>query len=175
MYQQYEAAGKGLKKVFIGEVLCLLSFIPVVGAVLSVVGLVLTLVGLHSAGSTHPGFKTAFTVSIISLILGVIAIFASFLNIVTTILSLVEVYLVCNAAGELLREKGDAYQADKGVRVWKMYMVCTVVTVVCLLLSLIPVLGIIAAVVALIASIVLVVAGILYLIFLYRAQESLMS
>lgn len=171
----YTRASKGLKYIFIGEILAILSLIPLIGGILAIVGLVLQLVGMYTAGEVHRGFKTAFTVTIINLVLSFVSAFVPFMSILTTILGLVEVYLVCQAAADLLREKGDEFQADKGLRVWKMYLVCTVITVVCMVLALIPLLGLIAAVVAVIASIVLLVAGILYIIFLYRAQESLNS
>lgn len=176
MHEQYRLAGKGLFLVFVGQILNIFALIPIVGAILSVVGLVLTLVGLHSAGQYHPGYKTAFTVSIVSLVISVINIFAvGLLGIVTAILSLVIVYYICTATAELLSSKGDGMLAEKGLKIWKMYKNCTIVTVVCLILAFVPILGIIAAIVAFIAAIVLIVAGILYIIFLYKAQASLQS
>ena len=176
MHEQYRVAGKGLFYVFIGQILNLFALIPVLGSILSVVGLVLMLVGLHSAGQCHPGYKTAFTVSIISLVVSVINIFAlGLLSIVTAILGLVAFYYICTTTAELLSSKGDSQLAEKGLKLWKMYMTCTIVTVVCLILAFIPILGILAARVAVIAGIVLIVAGILYIIFLYKAQASLQS
>ena len=173
MSEQYALAGRGLKNVFIGQILCILSFFPFVGPILAIIGLVLNLVGLNTASQAHPGYKTAFTVAIVSIVVSILSIFLSFLSIVTTILGLVMVYYICTTSAELLGAKGDAYQAAKGLSVWKLYLGCTVVTVVCLLLAFIPIINIFAAIVSVIAAIVLLVAGILYVIFLYKAQESL--
>ena len=50
----YTTAGRGLKTMFIGEIVCLFSFIPFVG----LIGLIVTLVGLNTASKAHPGYKT---------------------------------------------------------------------------------------------------------------------
>ena len=42
---------KALKWIFIAEILCLLAFIPVVGAVLALIGFILNLVALYGYNS----------------------------------------------------------------------------------------------------------------------------
>ena len=45
-YMDYTAAGRGLNKIFVGEILAILSFIPLLGGILALVGLILILAGL---------------------------------------------------------------------------------------------------------------------------------
>ena len=66
---------------------------------------------------------------------------------------------------------------DRGVVVWKINVICTIVAVVCTLLSMIPVvsLQLLASIVTLIATIAQLVGCILYMLFLrdaYRIMES---
>ncbi len=175
MYDTYRTAGRGLHLIFLGQIFCLFSFIPLLGAFLSIAGLILHILGLNTAKSAHPSLQNAFMVAIINVVVAVVSIFVAPLGIVITILSLVEFYYICNGACALLADKGDHYQADNGRRVWKLYMGCMVVTIICTALAFIPILGLLALVVAVIAAIVLLVAGILFIIFLYKAHQSLMS
>ena len=99
--------------------------------------------------------------------------FIGVLNIVTSILSLVVIYLVCTTTAGLLEVKGDLGTAARGRFAWKFYGGCTALVVVCSILSLIPLVNILAMVVIVPASIASVVGGILLLIFLYRACKSL--
>ena len=48
-YSNYSEVSRGLNKIFIGELLTILGFIPLLGWILSLVGLILTLVGLNEA------------------------------------------------------------------------------------------------------------------------------
>ena len=107
------------------------------------------------------------------LVLSALAVFIGVLSIVTSILSLVVIYLVCTTTAGLLEVKGDLGTAARGRFAWKFYGGCTALVVVCSILSLIPLVNILAMVVIVPASIASVVGGILLLIFLYRACKSL--
>ncbi len=173
-------AGKGLKTVFIGEILCLLGFIPVLGTIAALVGLILTLVGLNTAGRGDSGYQTAFKIAIINLVVGfgggILSMFASgvgqLVNVVSSILGFLLVYFICTTTSCLL-ESRDGALAARGVTVWKLYAGCTVVLVVCSLVVLIPVLNVIAAAAAVVTAVVQIVAMVLYLIFLYKASDAL--
>ena len=169
----YTAAGSGLKKVFIGEILSILSFIPLVGGILALVGLILNLVGLNEASRASEGYRTAFTLSIVSIVLAVLTLVLPILSVVGSILSFVVVYLVCITTADILDECGDSDTAAKGRFVWKLYVVCTVILVVCGLVALIPGAAILAGLVIIPTAIASLVAGIQYLIFLYRAYNFL--
>lgn len=166
-------AGSRLEKMFYGQILSILVIIPLVGWIAAIVGIVLFLVGLHEAAGADEGYRTAFYVEIGILVLSVLAVFIGVLNIVTSILSLVVIYLVCTTTAGLLEVKGDLGTAARGRFAWKFYGGCTALVVVCSILSLIPLVNILAMVVIVPASIASVVGGILLLIFLYRACKSL--
>ena len=149
-------AGSGLEKMFYGQILSILVIIPLVGWIAAIVG-----------------YRTAFYVEIGILVLSVLAVFIGVLSIVTSILSLVVIYLVCTTTAGLLEVKGDLGTAARGRFAWKFYGGCTALVVVCSILSLIPLVNILAMVVIVPASTASVVGGILLLIFLYRACKSL--
>ena len=94
----YTTAGRGLKTMFIGEIVCLFSFIPFVG----LIGLIVTLVGLNTASKAHPGYKTAFTIAIVNIVVSLLCVFLGPLSILVSILSVVMVYMICTTSAELL-------------------------------------------------------------------------
>lgn len=61
MYGDYALAGKGLKTLFLSEIVGLiatvLSGVALVGSLAGLAGLILGLVGLHTASPTHPYLK----------------------------------------------------------------------------------------------------------------------
>ena len=161
-------AGSGLEKMFYGQILSILVIIPLVGWIAAIVGIVLFLVGLHEAAGADEGYRTAFYVEIGILVLSVLAVFIGVLNIVTSILSLVVIYLVCTTTAACLRSKATWHGSPGTVCVEVLWGLHGLV-VVCSILSLIPLVNILAMVVIVPASIASVVGGILLLIFLYRA------
>lgn len=184
MYEDYALAGKGLKTLFLSEIVGLiatvLSGVALVGSLAGLAGLILGLVGLHTASPTHPYFKNAFFTSVgnivanfLGALLGESGFFSGILSICSGILGLLTVYYVCMAASHLLSGKGDQACADKGGTVWKLYAVCTLVSIVCAVLVLVPIINIAAALLLIIVALVMFVAGILYLVFLYQASQSL--
>ena len=110
-------AGSGLEKMFYGQILSILVIIPLVGWIAAIVGIVLFLVGLHEAAGADEGYRTAFYVEIGILVLSVLAVFIGVLNIVTSILSLVVIYLVCTTTAGLskatwARQPGDGLRGS---------------------------------------------------------------
>lgn len=167
---------KALKWIFIAQILVLLSFIPVVGAILSIIGLVLELVALYGASKLDQGYHTAFILTIVGIVLGVLnlfvgdGVFASLVSIVSTVVSLGTLYFVITTSCKHLEASGSAEVAQKGMNVWKINLICTIASVVLILLAFVPVL---AALLGVVVAIVEIVAYILYLIFLYKAYHAL--
>lgn len=187
MNEKFALAGKGLWFLFLAQILALvaivIAFIPILGGivalVLSIVIFVFELYGPYVARNSHDNFKNAFYASIVAIVVGILAgifdegFLGGLTDILSSIVSFCITYFVCTAAGELLAEKGDAEQATRANLIWKMYAVCTVVSILCTLTSWIPVLNILMGVAAVISGIVGLVAGILLIIFYYKASESL--
>lgn len=172
-YMDYTAAGRGLNKIFVGEILAILSFIPLLGGILALVGLILILVGLNEAAQAAEGYRTAFWLGIASIVAAVLSLFVPGVGLVGDILSFIIVYLVCTTTANILDENGDPATAAKGRFVWKLYIVCTIIMVICGVLALIPGVVILAGLVLIPTVIASLVAGIQYLIFLYRASTFL--
>ena len=164
---------KALMWLFIAQILGILSIIPIVGAILAIIAFVLNLLALYGAGKLDGGYKTAFTLSIVGIVVAVIGAFAgdgvfgTILNIISTVISLGILYYVVMTT---VKHLGGSDVAAKGVTVWKLNLICTVASVVLTVLVLIaPVLSVLAIIVA----IVEIVASILYMIFLYKSSKAL--
>lgn len=187
MNERFALAGKGLRFLFLAEILMLaaivVAFIPILGAIFvlvaSIAAFVLQLYGPYVARTSHPNFQNAFYASIAAIVVGILSgifdegFLGGLIDILSTVVSFCITYFVCTAAGELLAEKGDTEQAARAGLIWKLYAICTVVSVLCTLTSWIPVLNVLMGVAAVITSIVGLVAGVLLIIFYYKASESL--
>lgn len=177
--RSYPKAAGGLKLLFIAEILAIvaavLALVPLVGAILAIVAQVLILVGLYQAGGDDEGYKTAFIITIVNLVVSVVSVFAggvfaSILSIVSTILNLAVVYFVVNTTGNLAHSMGKDELSTRGEKVWKLYLICAVASIVITLLSFIPAL---AAALGILLAIFQIIAYILYLIFLNKAAQAL--
>ena len=165
----YPMAGKGLNRMFIGEILCILAIIPLIGGILALAGYIVMLVGLYTAGKADDGYRTAFFLTIASLILGFIPV----LSLIGSVFNIITTYLVCTTTARLLMERGDTATAARGLFIWKLYAACLVVSLVCALLLFVPIINVAALLLELATAIASLVGGILYLMFLYRASDSL--
>ena len=164
---------KALNWLFIAQILCILDIIPLVGAILAIIGLVMNLMALNGAGKLDEGYKTAFILSIVGLVVSVVnafagGVFGTILDIVSSVISLGILYYVVMTT---VKHLGESDVAAKGISVWKLNLGCTVATVVLSVLSLI--IPLISAVLSVIVAIVGLVAGILYMIFLYKSSKAL--
>ena len=130
----YAIAGSGLEKMFYGQILTIFGIIPLIGWIAAIAGMVLFLVGLHEAAGADEGYRAAFYVEIAMLALSVLNLFLGVLGIFTSALSLVTVYLVCSTTSSLLSAKGVLAAAARGQLVWKIYVVCAVVSIICSIL-----------------------------------------
>ena len=115
--RSYSNAAGGIKLLFIAEIVAIigavLALVPFVGAILSIVSLILILVGLNKASADDEGYRNAFIISIINLVVGIVslfvgnAVFATILNIASTILNLAMVYYVVNTTSNLAHSMGN--------------------------------------------------------------------
>ena len=111
----YENAASGLKKMFtaqVGAIICvvlmMIPFIGVIGLIGVFVFAIMSLIGLNSAGKDIEGCKTAFTLTIVQMVVGVIGnlagtgVFATVFSVVNDILALLVVRAVCLSVAEVM-------------------------------------------------------------------------
>ncbi len=181
MYQSYPNAARGLKWMFIAEILTLVS-VPLmaifIGSLTALAATVLNLVGLYTATHDDAGYFPALYAAIASLVVSVLSnafrnrILTTVLSVISVVLGLFIVYQVITTSLNLLDGRNGTL-ALRGGYVIKIYVVCTLVVIVCMVLSVIPIVDILAAVVSIVAAIAMVVGYVFYLMFLYGASKAL--
>lgn len=193
MYEDNLLAGKGLKLLFVSQILSVISNFMAEGVLSGVVELasvIVALVGLNIAAPVHPYFRSAFRLNIALIVLYVVTMVLTArpnvglsigqivlmlaLAISAVVLGLGNVYLICTAAGALLTANGYAALAAKGATVWKIVLICSVTIIICVLLLVVPFIQIIAAILAVGTTIAMLVGAILYMVFLYNAYHALL-
>ena len=195
----YPNAAAGLKTVYQARLVGLISIVLVIVPIVQVLAVAamliagfLALVGLAQCRKDDKGYRTAFNMVIAGLVTnlaaslvsafagteGVAGICSNILSIATDVLSLASLYFVCITTNKLLKNIGaDGRITDRGVVVWKINVICTIVEVVCTLLALIPSasLQLLATVVTLVTAIAQIVGSILYILYLRDATTALKS
>lgn len=183
----YENAASGLKKMFtaqVGSIICMvlmmIPFIGVIGLIGVFVFTIMSLIGLNSAGKDIEGCKTAFTLTIVQMVVSVIGnlagtgVFATVFSVVNDILALLVVRAVCLSVAEVMDQLNQRVVADKGRSVWKINLECYVADIVLTILAVIPVLGTVLAVAGSVVTVILsLVAGIMYIMFLSKSYQAL--
>jgi hypothetical protein len=182
---RYPNAAEGLKWVFYGEILGIVGVVfafvsALLGVILMVAGGVLGIMGLNKAKTDDTGYQMALyviiasiVVSIIKALLNGVPVLGTLMSIVSAIVSLALIYYVCITTSNLLHSQGQESLSARGVTVWKLNLVTTIISIVCTLLAVIPILNILAAVVSFFAAIVALVGYVMYLLFLNNASSTL--
>lgn len=191
MNENFTLAGKGLKYLFLAQILALVAIVAmivpvlgwIVGVVLALASLVLSIYGPYVARDVHDNFRIALWAAIAALVVSIVSslvpeeaeFISGLLNIAKTVLGFAMVYFVCTASEVLLDAKGDGELAQRVSTIWKLYAGCALVSIVCALVGWIPVLNILAAIASVVTTIVQLVAYVLLLIFYYKASKSLLG
>ena len=195
----YPHAAAGLKTVYQAKLVGLISIVLVIVPIVQVLAVAamliagfLALVGLAQCRKDDNGYRTAFNMVITGLVTNLAAslvsayagaegfagICSNILSIATDVLSLASLYFVCITTNRLLKETAAAGNLiDRGIVVWKLNVVCTVILLVCYLLRMIPgnIAAIIAGYLAIFAVIAQIIGTVLYILYLrnaYRALEA---
>lgn len=195
----YPNAAAGLKTVYQARLVWLISIVLVIVPIVQVLAVAamliagfLALVGLAQCRKDDKGYRTAFNMVIAGLVTNLAAslvsayagaegfagICSNILSIATDVLSLASLYFVCITTNRLLKEVAAAENLiDRGIVVWKLNVVCTVILLVCYLLRMIPgnIAAIIAGYLAIFAVIAQIIGTVLYILYLrnaYRALEA---
>ena len=177
-------AGRGLHLVFLGQIVSIIAviliLIPIVGTVAALAGFVIGLYGLYVASRAMDGYNTALYCMVGGIVINVISVFVSsgIIGIISSLLNLAIIYCVCTVTAGILDGLGGAEAHDtarRGLMVWKINLGCTIVEVICSVLAFIPLVNILAFLVSMLTSLVALVGGILYLMFLYKSSNVLMT
>lgn len=195
----YPHAAAGLKTVYQARLVGLISIVLVIVPIVQVLAVAamliagfLALVGLAQCRKDDNGYRTAFNMVIAGLVTNLAAslvsayagaegfagICSNILSIATDVLSLASLYFVCITTNRLLKETAAAKNLiDRGIVVWKLNVVCTVILLVCYLLRMIHgnIAAIIAGYLAIFAVIAQIIGTVLYILYLrnaYRALEA---
>ena len=195
----YPNVATGLKTLYQAKLVGLISIVLVIVPIVQVLAVAamliagfLALVGLAQCRKDDNGYRTAFNMVIAGLVTNLAAslvsayagaegfagICSNILSIATDVLSLASLYFVCITTNRLLKEVAAAENLiDRGIVVWKLNVVCTVILLVCYLLQMIPgnIAAIIAGYLAIFAVIAQIIGTVLYILYLrnaYRALEA---
>ena len=145
------------------------------------VGMIIYLVGLYGLRNVQPEYRTAFQCWLVSFVLNLISslagegsLIASILDLATTVLNLVVLWLVLTATNRLMEEISRDDVIQRGRTVWILNLISTVCAVVVALIPIEVATGAaLALTISLAALAVSVVAGFWYLGYLGRAATAL--
>ena len=145
------------------------------------VGMIIYLVGLYGLRNIQPEYRTAFQCWLVSFVLNLISslagegsLIASILDLATTVLNLVVLWLVLTATNRLMEEISRDDVIQWGRTVWILNLISTVCAVVVALIPIEVATGAaLALTISLAALAVSVVAGFWYLGYLGRAATAL--
>ena len=187
MYDDNLLAGRGLRLMFVSQLLALIGGLMREGILVGILNLAAVIMGigaLNVAAPSHPYFSRAFWLNIVRLVLTGLTIFsgayeltglAIVFSMVGLALDAYIVYLVCTAAGQILILNGYATLAAKGATVWKVNLFCTIALACFMVMALEPILLILAGVLVIGTAIATLVGSILYLKFLSNAYHILLG
>lgn len=167
--------------MYVGGGLGFTLFLTLLSTVAMIVGEIIYLVGLYGLRNIQPEYRTAFQCWLVSFVLNLISslagegsLIASILDLATTVLNLVVLWLVLTATNRLMEEISRDDVIQRGRTVWILNLISTVCAVV---VALIPIKAAAGAALALTISLaalaVSVVAGFWYLGYLGRAATAL--
>lgn len=177
---KYATVSSGLRTIGIGLIigklcsLALLLPIPVGGQAVTLIGTIvgglMSLSGTVRLRAEGPGFRKAFILLIVGLVLSCLSSLGQMQTIVmiaAAVANAAVTYFICTSSAALLRDEGNEKCAALGGIAWKIHLISTVLTIVNQLISWLPT----AARAAI--SVISVLSCIPYLLFLLRASKSL--
>lgn len=186
METAYNIAGRGLKRMFTGEVVALIGLVVllipafgITGLVAVLVGGIMAIVGLWGAREAHENYRRAFVMLVAGGVLTILGAIAgdggagTLFDVLDSIAGMFQVYFVCNATSELLRELGHEDEARSGDLVWKANAGCYAALIAVTVLALFA--QTLALVLTIITGLVGIAIGVIYVVFLYKSQALLLG
>lgn len=191
--QRHILAGGGLRLMFIGGLIALCVFLPIVGAFAALGGGIVSLIGLVQTQKADADYKNAVTMFILGLVIGVVqslveqfapktdlgvvigvgGIVIAVLSILDVLVSFLQVYYVCKATSGLLREMEETRVAAFGDVVWKLYAACAIASVVIGVIAGVVLLA--GAVLSALSFVLSIISSVFYFIFLFRSQKAMLA
>ena len=190
----YSNVKSGLNKLFVAEILTILSAFSVlfsdaslmiIGLLLGLLGLVafiITLAGLKECARDDAGYRKAFYLTIVALLICILiavlgtvwhnSVIAQGANEVMNFCGYLVAFLVLQTTAVILRKVGKEAEAVYAEKTKNLYTVAIVISIV-LSATVDMFSGVWVAVVALIALVVLIIAQIRYIILLKKASNAL--
>lgn len=167
--------------MYVGGGLGFTLFLTLLSTVAMIVGEIIYLVGLYGLRNIQPEYRTAFQCWLVSFVLNLISslagegsLIASILDLATTVLNLVVLWLVLQATNRLMEEISRDDVIQWGRTVWILNLISTVCAVVVALIPIEVATGAaLALTISLAALAVSVVADFWYLGYLGRAATAL--
>ena len=182
----YNIAGRGLKRMAIGQIVALVSIvvllIPVfgiTGLIAMAVGGIMSIVGLWGAREAHEGYKRAFVMLIAGGVLSILGTMAgdggvgTLFDVLDSVAGMLQTYFVCTATSGLLREIGEEQEASRGDLVWKLNALCYIIAIVIAIVSVVS--AGVGGALNVVRTIVSLVANVIYIIFLYKSQQIMLA
>ena len=156
------------------------GILAILAGIGAVVFAVISLVGLYGAGKDIAGCNTAFTVTIVSLVVSVLGILFRSSTILSLLFSLAgfalsfqQTYFVCTSVSEVMSVIGAQDIANQGNSVWKIYLACSIIQAVIAVMGLIPVLNLLTGIGSIVNVIVSLIGLIMYMVFLQKSYKAL--
>ena len=185
--EEYNLTGNCLLYLFLSEILqvgaIMVAFVPLFGFLVSfllnLAGIALAVYGPYQARNVHPNFNNALYVAFVTGVVSVIGrvipqggVLSGIFNIVTAVLSFLNVYFICTAAAQVL-ETRDVALAARADMIWKVIALCEVVSIIATLTSWIPLLNILTSLLGAIVGIIGIVVAVVRIVFYYQAANVL--
>lgn len=187
MEETRSAAVKGLRLVFIAQILFVLSVVlvclaalgPVITilyVVMDVISLVLTAVGLGIAMKADGGYRVALFFALSVLVCDILTVITGswvylLLRSVAVILSYMGMAYVCDTTTRLCQQERGIAKLEESVR--KLYLGCTAIAVLCQGLTMVNSLSDMGGFMNLTSRLVQAIGTVYYIYFLYVGREKL--
>lgn len=170
-----------LKKIYYGELLCLLGTVAAsvlaafLGQVLSLVGTVLVLVGLYRLSKDAPCCRRPFLLSLLTLLIRAAGAFflPAVLGLASTALHCLAVYAAFGAVLEVLEDLGLCQAAEEGRPLSRLYLSCGISSILLAVMTALPALERIYIVLAAASALADFLSTMLYLFFLMRSHKAI--
>ena len=191
---KYPYAAKGIKLLFVSELIniaaTIISNFPtleIFGNVILIISLLIAFAGIYIARQDRmTGYTGAMNLTFASIVIAVLqlVIDTNSVNVTNAIIATVStisiygsIYFVCTATSKLLRDVNNFSTADLGLKVWHLMKIFLILSIFCCVFMFIAIFNSTLLKILTIGMIVMIVlsviSSIMYLVFLNKSSKSL--